>query len=154
MKKISLSTTLLFCLCISFSTTLLAQEGKTVQKPASVQLNVAHKIVFQMATGDTLAHKQLMKQINNILSLSSGSIIEIVCHGPGLDMLMTEKSVISEKIAKYTKSGVIFNACEFSMKDRGLEKTQMIPEATYVPSAVIEIAIRQEQGWTYIKSGF
>ena len=69
-------------------------------------------------------------------------------------MLVAEKSIVAEKLAKAAKGGVIFNACEFSMKDQGIEKSQMLPDASYVPAAIIHIATLQEQGWSYIKSGF
>jgi uncharacterized protein len=41
------------------------------------------KIVFQLATSDTTAHKALMKQLGNILATEPSTKIEVVCHGPG-----------------------------------------------------------------------
>jgi intracellular sulfur oxidation DsrE/DsrF family protein len=118
------------------------------------QAGSGHKIVFQLSINDTLAHKALMKQLGNILSVAPDTKIEIVCHGPGLEMLQTGKSIVAEKIAGFAKRGVEFMACEFSMKERKVDKSQIIPAAGFVEAGIIEIVSKQEKGWSYIKSGF
>ncbi len=141
---------------LSVSTfTTFAQEGKVVPKPANnAQIIPAHRIVFQLTTSDTMAHKQLMKQLANIKNVTPGTQLEVVCHGPGLDMLIAEKTIVADKIKSLREAGIAFQACEFSMKDRKIEKSQMVPDASYVPYAIIHLATRQEQGWSYIKAGF
>ncbi len=113
----------------------------------------AHRIVFQLNTEDTVVHKQLMKQFGNILSVSPSTQIEVVCHGAGISMLLTGKTVVASKIKSFKEKGVIFYACEFSMKEKNIEKSAMLPSAEYVPAGIIEIVSKQEQGWSYIKSG-
>lgn len=113
-----------------------------------------HKIVFQLVSGDTLAHKALMKQLSNITSVSPDTQIEVVCHGPGLDMLVEAKSTVKPKISEMKHKGVTFTACEFSMKERNVKKEEMIPEAGYTKAGIIHIVEKQEQGWSYIKAGF
>ncbi len=127
---------------------VVAKEGKNKPK------NSVHKIIFQLTTNDTMAHKALMKQLNNITTVAPTSQIEIVCHGPGLEMLITEKSIVHQKIKQLSAIGVSFIACEFSMKERNVPQDKIIPEAGYVKAGIIEIVSKQEQGWSYIKSGF
>lgn len=112
-----------------------------------------HKIIFQLTSGDTTAHKQLMKQFNNILSVSPTTKIEVVCHGGGLDMLVSDKTIVADKIKALKEKGVVFHACEFSIKERKIDRSKIIAEATYVPAGIIEIVSKQEQGWSYIKAG-
>jgi intracellular sulfur oxidation DsrE/DsrF family protein len=147
---------------------LLAVLLFSIAHTASAQKNVAksddtvtaaeqagqHKIVFQLTTDDTLAHKALMKQLNNIISVAPDTKIEVVCHGPGLNMLVIGKSIIPEKIQLLKARGIDFLACEFSMKERNISREKIIPEAGTVPAGIIEIVTKQEQGWSYIKSGF
>lgn len=118
------------------------------------QSSAGHKIIFQLSINDTLAHKALMKQLGNILSVSPDTKIEIVCHGPGLEMLQKEKSIVAEKVASFASKGVDFRACEFSMKERKVTKEQIIPSAGFIEAGIIEIVSKQEKGWSYIKSGF
>lgn len=58
----------------------------------------AYKIVFQMSTADTNAHKALMKQLTNITSESPDTKIQVICHGPGLSFIQKDKSVVVEKV--------------------------------------------------------
>ena len=115
---------------------------------------VVHKIIFQITTEDTLAQKALMKQLNNILTLAPVTKLEVVCHGPGLNMLVSGKTIVQDKIAQMKKKGVEFVACEFSMSERNITKDKIIPEASFVKGGIIEIVTKQEAGWSYIKSGF
>jgi uncharacterized protein len=39
------------------------------------------------------------------------------------------------------------------MRKNNLEKSQLIPVATVVPNGVMEVVSKQEEGWSYIKSG-
>ena len=132
---------LLFSLVFALSTFIsMAQEG--------------HKIVFQMTTNDTLAHKALMKQLKNIKSVSPTTSIEVVCHGPGIDMLTAGKTIVQAKIKEATENGVEFKVCEFSLKERKVEKSAIIPESGFTPAGIIEIVSKVEQGYVYIKAGF
>lgn len=112
-----------------------------------------HKIIFQLTSGDTTAHKQLMKQFSNILSVSPTTKIEVVCHGGGLDMLVSGKTIVEDKIKALAEKGVIFNACEFSIKERKVDRSKIISSSGFVPAGIVEIVIKQEQGWSYIKAG-
>jgi intracellular sulfur oxidation DsrE/DsrF family protein len=137
--------TSLFLLLFAFS--INAQKNKLESNKSE------HKIVFQLTTGDTTAHKQLIKQFNNILSVSPSTKIEVVCHGAGLDMLISDKTIVEDKIKLLSEKGVVFNACEFSIKERKVDRTKIILVAGFVPAGIIEIVSKQEQGWSYIKAG-
>lgn len=113
-----------------------------------------NKIVFQVVTQDTLAHKALMKQLNNIRSVAPNTPIEVVCHGPGLYMLVTDRCVIQKQLKEHSAKGIVFVACEFSLKERNVAKDDIVPEANFVRSGALEIATKQTKGWSYLKAGF
>jgi intracellular sulfur oxidation DsrE/DsrF family protein len=112
------------------------------------------KIIYQYTVKDTAFQRTFMKQLANIQKVAPGTKIEIVCHGPGLELLQKEKSLVADKIAAFVESGVVFNACEFAMSERKIVKDQMIPSTTFVKAGIIEIATKQSEGWSYIKAGF
>ncbi len=149
MKKLLLALLLLSASGISFAQGDHNHSATNANTTASV-----HRIVFQLSTEDTLAHKALMKQLSNITSVAPDTKIEVVCHGPGLQMLMKEKTTVLPKLEELIKKDISFVACEFSMKERKVTKEQILPLAGYVTAGIIEIVSRQEQGWSYIKSGF
>lgn len=147
MKKLAL----LLLLSVSIFSIYAGKPAKTKGKS---EVKAAHRIIFQLTTNDTLAHKALMKQLNNITTVEPNTQIEVVCHGPGLDMLVQSKTTVHDKITQMNAKGISFVACEFSMKERNVAKEQIISEAAYVKAGIIEIVSKQEAGWSYIKSGF
>lgn len=113
-----------------------------------------YKIVFQMVSGDTTAHKAFMKQLNNILTTAPDTKIEVICHGPALDMLVTDRCIAGAKIQQFIQKGVVFNACEFSMSERKVDQSQILPGVTYVKAGILAVVELQRQGYYYIKAGF
>jgi uncharacterized protein len=113
-----------------------------------------HRIVFQLQSADTLAHKSLMKQLNNIATIAPDAQLEVVCHGPGLQMLIAEKSKVAEKLTGLTAKNVNFLACEFSMQEQKVTRAQLLPVAETVQYGLLEVVAKQEAGWSYIKAGF
>jgi intracellular sulfur oxidation DsrE/DsrF family protein len=116
---------------------------------------IKHRVLFQLTTNDTLAWKGIM---NNIKSLKNGwgdsVAIEVVAHGPGIEFLQIGKTTQQEQIAFYKSKGVVFVGCENTLRERKIPKENIIPEAGFVKMGVGEVILKQEQGWSYIKSGF
>lgn len=113
-----------------------------------------HRIVMQLTSGDTLVHKNLMKQIKNMKEASPTLQLEVVCHGPGMDMLMGDRSIVQGKLKQFAAQGIAFLACENTIRERNLDPAKVLPEAGHVKAGIIHIVERQEEGWSYIKAGF
>lgn len=113
-----------------------------------------HRIVMQLTSGDTLVHKNLMKQLRNMKEAAPTMQLEVVCHGPGMDMLLVDRSVVTDKVKEFAGKGIVFLACENTITERKLDRSKVIPEAGYVKAGIIHIVERQEDGWSYIKAGF
>lgn len=113
-----------------------------------------HRIVMQLVSGDTLVHKGLMRQLRNMLEAAPTMQLEVVCHGPGMDLLMTDRSIVTDKVDEFVGKGVVFLACENTVKERKLDAALIHPKAGVVKAGIIHIVERQEDGWSYIKAGF
>jgi intracellular sulfur oxidation DsrE/DsrF family protein len=113
-----------------------------------------HRIVMQLTSGDTLVHKGLMKQLRNMKEAAPTMQLEVVCHGPGMDMLMSDRSVVLSGLEGAASMGIVFLACENTIKERKLDRSLIVPQAGFVKAGIIHIVERQEQGWSYIKAGF
>ncbi len=134
---------LLFLLAILLGSVAFAQQTER-----------QHRIIMQLTSGDTLVHKNLMKQFKNMKEAAPTMQIEVVCHGPGMDLLMSDRSIVQAKVKEFAAQGIIFLACENTIKERNLDRSKVIPEAGYVKAGIIHIVERQEDGWSYIKAGF
>lgn len=128
-------------------------DKKTKVNTASEQKQEPRKIVIQLASADSSVHKMLMKQLNNILTVAPDSKIEVVCHGPGLNILVSETTIVHKQMEDPALKGVDFVACRFSMKDRKVKEEQLIKQARIVEAGIIEIVDKQIAGWAYIKAG-
>jgi len=104
-----------------------AQKGFT-------QVSLAeHKIVMQLTSSDPQVWKSLIKQLNNLKNgWKDSAMIEVVCHGPGLDFLTMEKSTVSNDISALFQRGVSFVACENTMRERSLSRESILPNTSFV----------------------
>lgn len=112
-----------------------------------------HRIVMQLVSGDTLVHKNLIKQFNNLLTAAPNAKIAVVCHGPGLGFLQKSISKVAPAIEKLGGK-IEFIACENTMRERNIPKEDILKEASFVRAGILEVVQRQENGWSYIKAGF
>jgi uncharacterized protein len=140
MKKLLL----LIVLAIGFLGNVQAQEKAPRQ----------HRIVMQLVSGDTLVHKGLMRQLRNMLEAAPTLQMEVVCHGPGMDMLLSDRSIVADKVKQFSERGITFIACENTITERQLDRANVLPVARYARAGIIHIVERQEDGWSYIKAGF
>lgn len=113
-----------------------------------------HKVVVQMNTADTAAWSATIGNIRNLQKVWPNNIqVELVVHGKALDFLVKDKTHLTTDIIAMSKEGVVFAACENSMRKHHIEKSQLLFQAITVPSGVAELVLKQEEGWSYLKSG-
>jgi uncharacterized protein len=132
-------------LIISSSTVVVAQDKQVKM----------HQVVMQLNSADTAVWSGMLGNIRNFQKVWPGNVsIEVVVHGKALNFLVKEKSHLVSEIETMTKLGVIFNACENTMNKYGIRKDMLIPAVSSVPSGVAELVVKQEEGWSYIKTGY
>lgn len=142
MKNIILLFAILTAFCAS------AQDASAV-----VDTKV-HRIVMQFSNGDSTQQHGIMTQLGNIREAWPKAKIEVVCHSSGLDMLVVSKSKVSAQIKSFSEQGVTFAACNNTMKRRNVKKSDLLTQSVVVPSAMLELVSKQEEGWSYLKAGY
>ncbi|MCX7767714.1 MAG: DsrE family protein [Flavobacteriales bacterium] len=114
-----------------------------------------HKVIVQLTSADPEVHKNLINQIQALKSRWADSVqIEVVAHGPGIDILLNEKSTFQDKISEFRKKGVNFLACENTLRQKNIPHSALIRDIGFVPFGLVYIIEKQEQGWSYLKAGF
>jgi intracellular sulfur oxidation DsrE/DsrF family protein len=139
--------TLILLTLVFISISLMAQQANGVidMKP--------HKIVMQFTDSDSLSQASVVGQVKNIRTAWPHAEIEVVCHGPGLDLLISKTSKASAQVAEWSSKGVVFAACGNTMKRKNLKAEDLLKAATVVPSAMVELTLKQEGDWAYVKGG-
>jgi uncharacterized protein len=112
-----------------------------------------NRALFQVTDNDPARWNMILNNMQNLREGVAGEPIEIelVAYGPGINMLKSDSSV-KQRIAEALKSGVKVNGCQNTMSNMKLTPADMVPEIGYVPSGVVEVMRKQQQGWAYIRS--
>jgi len=120
--------------------------------PASSQAADKSKIVIQVSDSDTAKWNLALNNAKNIQKDvgADNVVIEIVAFGPGVNMLKAE-SEVANRINDAIDTGVQVNACQNTMRNFKLNKEDMNAKVGYVPSGVVEIMQRQQQGYAYLR---
>jgi intracellular sulfur oxidation DsrE/DsrF family protein len=125
-----------------------------VLKAQTMQTNTTEqKVVIQLSSNDTLVHKSLIRQLNNILNAFETIRIEVVVHGPGIEMMM-KNAPYENNLQLLHKKGIRFLACQNTMKEKQIKVGDLNYFTEVIPAGIAHIIIRQSEGWSYIKAGF
>ena len=112
-----------------------------------------NRALFQVSDNDPARWNVILSNMINLREGVAGEPVEneLVAYGPGILMLKAD-SPVKSRVAEAVKSGVKINACQNTMNVMKLTPADMLPEASYVPSGVVEVMRKQQKGWAYIRS--
>jgi uncharacterized protein len=113
-----------------------------------------HRVVFGLTSPEEADWELTVGNIRNLIAgLAPDSVeVEVVSYGPGL-AFVTKGSSADADIQALETQHVRFVACENSMRKRHVTAADLLQGVQPVPSGIVEVVTKQEQGWTYIKAG-
>lgn len=135
-----------------FASLLLAGHGLALAADANV---AEDKVVYHV--NDAAHATAALRNISNHLEVNPKAKIVVVTHAQGVDFLMEGAknaggNPYNIPVESLKSRGVRFEVCDITLRNRKLTRAQFIPEATFVPSGVAEIAkLQQRQGYAYLK---
>lgn len=119
--------------------------------------NVAEdKVVYHVNDTAEQADNAL-RNIGNHLEVNPKAKIVVVTHSRGVDMLFEgaknkNGNPYNIAIENLKQRGVQFDVCQITLRNRKLDKSKFVPEATFVPSGVAEITrLQQREGYAYLR---
>jgi hypothetical protein len=120
--------------------------------PATALAANKTKVVIQVSTNDPATWNLALNNAKNIQKDlgKDNTDIEIVSFGPGIGMLKAE-SEVTNRVVEAVDSGVQVMACQNTMRSQKLNKEDMNSKVGFVPSGVVEIIQRQQQGYAYLR---
>lgn len=141
-------------LTVAFITLLTLGMGANIAQAADKQ----HKAVYHLNSKEIETQKDVLRNVSNHIEAIGADKLDlrIVMHAGGVSMLRTAKTdvEIQGKIENLKLKGVKFEVCKITL-DRGKidykKDLYDVSEKDLVPSGVAEIALLQEQGFSYIK---
>ena len=110
------------------------------------------RVVVQVSEADPARWNLALNNVQNLRDeLGADKVaIEIVAYGPGIGMLKFDAPTNS-RVSDAIKSGVAVQACENTMRNQRLVRSDMHPGVSYVPAGVVQIIRRQQEGWAYLR---
>lgn len=120
--------------------------------PDTAHVVSRHKVIIQVSDSDPQKWNLALNNIANIQKdLGRDNVeLELVAYGPGIGMLKLE-SKVADRIKEAIGADVKVNACQNTMRGQHLTKDDMLSDIGYVPSGVIEIIKKQEEGYAYLR---
>ncbi len=124
---------------------------------AGAKANVAEdKVVYHVNDTDEQAVGAL-RNIGNHLEVNPKAKIVVVSHARGVDFLFDGAkdkggNPYNIRVEQLKAQGVQFDVCQITLRNRKLDKSKFLPEATFVPSGVAEITrLQQREGYAYLR---
>lgn len=131
-----------------------------VQTPVVRAAEKDHRVVIHVDENDA---KRMNLALNNAKNVTKyyrekgeEVEIEVVTYGPGLHMLRADTSPVKARLVTFAASheNVSFRACGNTMNAMARKEGKVPPLldiAEQVPSGVVHLIQRQEEGWAYIR---
>jgi intracellular sulfur oxidation DsrE/DsrF family protein len=110
-------------------------------------------VVWDLSNTDTAVQGSVFRQINNAKSLKPNLEIEVVFHGYAVKSLLKVEKSFEERVKIAKEKGVTIAVCNNTLKRLKIDPSELMQEVTVVPSAVVELIVKQSEGWSYIKAG-
>lgn len=116
---------------------------------------IKHRVVFEVNVGGAEPWQGILNNVENLQKAfgREATEIEVVAHGKGLGLILKTNEAMQERIQLISDAAVHFAACENTMRRMNLRREDLMPFVTTVDSGVAEVVRKQEDGWSYIKSG-
>ena len=128
-------------------------------EPEKAASDKTHQVVFEVTSDGPEKWQGALRNVENAqksLGAKAGKLV-VVTHGKGLGLLLAKNAAehpeMKEKLAKLHADGVVFAACENTMRRDKIEKKDLVEQATTVDSGVGEVIRKQGDGYVYIKIG-
>jgi intracellular sulfur oxidation DsrE/DsrF family protein len=140
---------------------LMAVVG-VVAPAAAHEPGKPYQIIFQINDNDKDRMNLVLNNVSNVIKhfdeVGREVEIEVITYGGGLHMLRDDTSPVKSRIQTFadTYSNVSFAACGNTIKGMTKKEGKKPPlikldNIRVVPSGVIQILERQDQGWHYIR---
>ena len=121
-------------------------------KPAVQVASKPKGIVIQVSEADPAKWEMALINARNVRKAyaDKGIGVEIVAYGPGLKMLRSDSSVTGD-LEEANNNGVKLVACGNTMRMTHTTHAQLNRAVVVVPSGVVEIMERQQDGYAYVR---
>ena len=111
-----------------------------------------YKVVFDLTNPDPAQQERVMRWVSLISKDYPEAQMEIVMYGKGFELVMPEKSAVSDDVTKALENpNVKFRVCAQAMAHHNITLDMFFKGVQSVPDGIYELVQKQHEGWGYIK---
>jgi hypothetical protein len=128
----------------------VAQLGRDAPAPRAQT-----RVVFHISSSDSA--NDALRNLGNHLRAAPDAKVVVVAHNNGVDFLLRgardEKgAAFQPAVQQFRERGVEFRVCYNTLERRRIASSEVIPEATFVPSGIAEIGrLQSREGYVYMR---
>jgi len=148
--------------CLPMASAALAQGAKQQSKQHSSSPAKPHRLLIHVDQNDPAVMNLALNNATNVIEYYRAKgedvDVDIVAYGPGLHMLRADTSPVQDRIKQLKgtafPSKVQFSACgntKENMEKKEERPIAVLSDATIVPSGVVRLMEKQEEGWSYVR---
>jgi intracellular sulfur oxidation DsrE/DsrF family protein len=112
----------------------------------------SYNAIFHIDDGGEATIKKTLNNIENLLNdprLKGKVHVELLANSKGFAVYVKNNG-FEEKLRHLQKEGVILSQCSNTLKELHIDRGNLYPFISIVPSGMGEITIRESEGWAYI----
>jgi len=118
----------------------------------AVAVKPSYGAIVQIDSGGNGAIKKTLNNLENLLHdprLKGKIKVELIANSKGFGVYVKHNG-FEKKLRHLLKEGVIFAQCANTLRESHIDRKDLYPFISVVPSGVGEIALREAEGWAYI----
>ena len=164
MRKLFRQLIVASMVCLPMASAALAQGAKAAQvlKQHNSSPAKLHRLLIHVDQNDPAVMNLALNNATNVIEYYRAKgedvDVDIVTYGPGLHMLRADTSPVQDRIKQLKgmafPSKIQFSACgntKENMEKKEERPIAVLPDATIVPSGVVRLMEKQEEGWSYVR---
>jgi uncharacterized protein len=136
---------------LTFVKTASAQTDPAAFTGATAKLK-HYDALYILNSNDDKKIKGTLRNIDNALEdprLKGKLHVELIAFGDGVAVYM-KSGTYEQALKDLQAKGVLLAECSNTLRERKIDKNDLFPFISYVPSGNGEIIIRQYQGWAVV----
>lgn len=149
MKKYFL---LMVALILFTGVKLAHSQNLPVEFGGAVAKLKTYNALYILNSNDEKKIKGTLRNIDNALEdtrLKGKLHVELVAFGDGVAVYM-KSSIFEPELQALRAKGVLLTQCYNTVRERKIDRNDLFPFITYVPSGNGEIILRQYEGWATV----
>jgi uncharacterized protein len=109
-------------------------------------------VVFDITSPDTAIQASTIRHVKMMAAAYPESNFEVVIYSGAYPMVLKDRSTVAADVVSLAdQKNVAFTICAMTLKRHNIDESVLLKGVQTVPDGIMQIVLKQQQGWAYIK---